>query len=154
MKHAEEYVVEIGKLLLLLRRSPAFSVMPFADLCDHLAWYWNRGTMCYVMGHRDVPRAICLIKLFRHIDQFMDAYVHEPCGEICMIELMVAEDPLAMGAIFEEFVKRWHSVKTVMFDREERTEYGCPRMYSWRQFEKLARRLSYGVIGENAYGQL
>ena len=145
-RHAPEYFAEIGKLLPLLRRSPALSAMTFADLCDHLAYFWNRGTICYVMGYNDVPRAICLIKLFRELDQFMDVYVHEPCGEFCMIELMVAEDPLAMGVIFDEFVKRWYGVKTVLWDRQERTELGAPRMYSWRQFEKLARRLSYGII--------
>ena len=108
--------------------------------------------MCYVMGHNEEPRAICLIKLFRRLEQFLDPYVHDPCGEFVMIDLMVAEDPLAMGMIFEELVKRWHSAYTVLWDRGERTEPGAPRMYSWRQFEKVARRLSYGVIGENVYG--
>ena len=50
------------------------------------------------------------------LEQFLDAYVHDPCGEFCMIELMVAEDPLAMGAIFEEFVKRWRGAKTVLWE--------------------------------------
>ena len=152
MRHAPEYVAEIGKLLPLLRRAPAFSAITFADLCDHLAYFWNRGTMCYVMSDYSEPRAVCLIKLFRNIEQFMDVYVHEPCGEFCTIELMVASDPLAMGMIFEELVKRWRGAKTVMWDRGERTEPGAPRIYSWRQFKKLARRLSYGVIGENVYG--
>ncbi len=63
-----------------------------------------------------------------------------------MIEVMVADDPLAMGKVFEQFKERWGPHRVILWDREERTEVGAPRMYTWHRFEKLARRLSYGVI--------
>lgn len=145
-RHHPVFLSVVDSLLPLLQRSKALTAMPFDDLCDHLAYFWNHGTISYIIGQDERPRAVCLIKLFRNLGQFMDAYVHEPGGEFCMIECMIADDPLAMGQIFEEFTQRWGPYRTILWDREERTEIGSPRIYKWRQFEKLARRLTYGVI--------
>jgi hypothetical protein len=145
MKHCPEFLAVIANLLPLLRRYRPFAQMQFEALCDHLAWYWNMGAMSYVIDDQG-GRAVCLIKLFRRLEQFLDSYVHEPCGRFCMIELMAANDPLAMGQTFEELTARFGPQRIVLWDRGTRTESGAPRMYQWAQFEKLARRLTYGVI--------
>lgn len=146
MTHCPEFLVVVSKLLPLLRRHRPFAEMRFDELCDHLAWYWNHQTMCFVLSEFGEPRAVCLIKLFRHLPQFLDLYVHDPCRQFVMIELMVADDPLAMGQICEELTDLYGSQECVMWDRQERTESGAPRMFTWNQFMKLARRISYGTI--------
>lgn len=114
------------------------------DIADWVAWYWNRGTISYVIDDFNQPQGICLIKLFGRLHQFMEM-VHEPCGQFVMLELMVANHPLAMGQIYEDLVKRWGPQRVVMWERGARTENGVPRMYSWAEFEKLARRITYGI---------
>ena len=134
----------------LLRQSDRFRKMPFADLCDYVAYFWNRGTISFVFDDSGEAQGVCLIKLFRDLNQFLDPFVHEPCGQFCMIELMVASDPVTFASIFDELVDRWGRQDVIMWDRGERTENGAPRMYRWREFQKLARRLTYGWITENA----
>lgn len=143
--HSAGFVERVCVLAPLVRKHPPLTEMAFEPLCDWLAWYWNRGTLCYVLNADGTPVAVCLVKLFREIGQFMDPLVHDPCGRFCLIELMVAEEPIAMGTIFDELKRRFGPQGIIMWDRGERTESGAPRMYTWKQFRKLARRLTYGV---------
>jgi hypothetical protein len=143
-QHHPEYLRRIHLLAPLLRQYQPLSMLQVDDIADWIAWYWNRGTIAYIIDDYDVPQGVCLIKLFKRLNQFMDL-VHEPSGKFAFIELAVAEQPLAMGQMLEIFIKRWGPQAVVMWDRSERTESGCPRMYRWSQFQKLARRLSYGA---------
>lgn len=145
MRHDPRYLVQVSKLLPLLWQHSPFRAMSFDDLCDYLAFYWNRGTLCYVMNHDDTPAAVCLIKLFSRLPQFEEDFVHVPNGGYVMIVLMVADTPNAMGQVYEEMVARWKPREIVMWDRGARTESGTPRMYRWDQFAKLARRITYGI---------
>lgn len=144
--HSDGFKKKMRVLAPLLRNHPPLSALQFDQLCDWVAWYWNRGTLCYVLNEDGSASAVALVKLFRDLRQFMDPFVHDPCGRFCMIELMVAEEPLAMGTIFTELSQRFGPQSIVMWDRQERTENGAPRMYRWHQFRKLARRLTYGVV--------
>jgi hypothetical protein len=150
MKHAKEFVRIMRQLKPLLRQHPPLASMSFEDLCDYLAWYWNNGTLAYVIDEQGA-HAVCFCRLFRWLEQFLWAGAHEPCGEFCMLELMVADEPNAMAGIFKIFKDRWGPQKVVMWDRGERTENGTPRMYRWDQFEKLARRLTYGLTEETVH---
>jgi len=145
MKHAKEFIQIMTILKPLFRESDRFCVMPFADLCDYVAWFWNRGTISFVFDDLGEAQGVCLIKLFRDLNQFLDPFVHDPCGRFVMIELMVATQPLAFASMFDELVDRWGKQELVMWDRGERTESGAPRMYCWKEFQKLARRLTYGA---------
>jgi hypothetical protein len=146
MKHHPVYVEIMRRLLPLLRQYKPFAGMPFALLCDHLAWFWNRGTMSYVIDSGGKPHAVCLIKLFHRLEYFLWPYIHYPCGKFVMIELMVADEPNAMAHCFNELTQRFGPQEVVVWDRQERTENGCPRMYRWSDFIKLSRRLTYGAV--------
>ena len=146
MNHATKFLVTMTQLEPLLRTHPRLARLTFYELCDYVAWFWNRGTISFVQDDHWEPHAICLVKLFSSLRQFLDPFVHEPCGKFCMIELMVADEPLAMGQIFEDLRARWGPQEIMLWDRGERTEDGAPRMYRWDQFEKLARRLTYGSV--------
>jgi hypothetical protein len=151
MKHAPEYLAVMEKLKPLFREHPRFSVMKYDLLCDWIAYFWNRGTISYLLDGEGA-RGVCLIKLFSRLGQFLEPFVHEPGGKFCMVELLVAKDPLAIAYTYFELVKRWGKPEIIMWDRGERTEGGTPRMYTWDQYEKLTRRLTYGLIeqGENS----
>lgn len=146
IKHAQEFLDTMDKLEPLFRRHPRYCLIPFHDLCEFVAYFWNRGTISFVIDEDGHGRGVCLCKLFRHLSQFFEPLVHEPCGKFCMLELMVAEDPLAMGIICEDLTNRWGPQEIILWDRGERTENGAPRMYTWRQFQKLARRITFGVL--------
>lgn len=122
--------------------------MPFSKICDHFAFYWNRGTFSYSIDDFGEPHGACLIKLFNRLGQFLDPYVHEPTGRFVMIELLVADNPIIMAQLCDDLVARWGPQEIVLWDRDERTEDGAPRMFTWNKFMKLARRLTYGAIEE------
>lgn len=145
-QHHPNFIGIINTLEPLLRKYPPLASMPFSDLLDWMSWYWNRGTLAWWISDFGEPRGVCMIKLFRRVEQFLDRDVHEPCCKFCFIELMVAADPIVMGLLFNEMVDRWGPQDIIMWDRGERTENGAPRMYTWQKFEKLARRLSYGYV--------
>jgi hypothetical protein len=144
--HHPSFVQLINTLKPLLREYKPLRVMRLDDLCDWLAWYWNRGTISWLVDDSGSPQGVCLIRLFRELDQFMDPAAHDPCGEFCFIEFLSAADPITMNSLCQSLVDTWGPQRVVMWDRSERTESGAPRMYRWDQFEKLVRRLSYGLV--------
>jgi hypothetical protein len=144
--HHPNYVATMRTLAPLLRQHPPLAALKFESLCDWVAYYWNHGTISFVINEAGEPEAVALVKLFRSIGQFLDPFIHDPCGRFCMIELMVASEPISMGRICEELTNRWGPQAVMLWDRGLRTEKGCPRMYRWNQFMKLARRLSYGIV--------
>jgi hypothetical protein len=143
--HHPNFVQLIKTLKPLLREYKSLRVMHFDDMCDWLAWYWNRGTMSWQINHAGEPQGVCLIKLFRYAEQFLDHDAHDPCNEFCFIEFLQASDPITMNQLCQALVDRWGPQKTVMWDRGARTEDGAPRIYRWDQFEKIVRRLTYGL---------
>lgn len=145
IKHAQEFLEVMDSLEPLFREWSPLSVMPFHDLCDYVAYFWNRGTISYIIDDWGHAQGVCLIKLFRNLGQFLEPFVHEPCGEFCMLVLMVADGPETMGWICQDLTRRWGPQSIVLWDRGDRTESGAPRMFTWNQFQKLARRITQGV---------
>ena len=132
----------------LMRQGPAYRNWSQKKLFDNLAWYWNRGLVAFFLDSSGVAHGLCLIRLFRRIEQMFDYSVHDPCGEFLFIDLLVADEPNAMADCFEQFFARFGPQKIVIWDRGDRTEEGCPRMYRWDQFLRLAYKLTYGLINE------
>src|SRR5215475_14399762 len=143
MNHAPQYIETMRKLAPLIRDVRKFSVWQLDMLCDWFAYFWNRGTISFVIDTQGQAHGVCAIKFFRNLEGFLEPFVHEPCGRFCMIELMVAKSPTVMGLIFTELTDRWGEVECMMWDRYERTEKGAPRMWTWSQFKKLARRITH-----------
>jgi hypothetical protein len=127
----------------LLREHRTLKKMDFCLLCEWVGYYWNRNTISYAINDAGKPKAVCLIKLFGQLKQFLEPFVHEPTGKFCMIELMVASDPEAMALVHDRLVGRWGAQEFVLWDRGERTEKTRPRIYRWDQFETLVRRFTH-----------
>lgn len=145
-QHAPEYVTIIKRLAPLIRTQFGFRGMRWESLCHHFAYHWNRGTFAYLLDDQGNPHGVCAVKFFRRLEDFLVPYVHDPGHKFCFIELLAADEPNAIAAVWEDLKSRWGPQQIVMWDRGERTENGAPRMYSWEQFDKLARRLTYGAI--------
>jgi hypothetical protein len=145
-EHHPNFLRIVNVLKPMLRAYPPLSVLTFDDLADYMSWYWNRGTMSWVISEEGEPQGVCLIRLFRRLEQFIDHNVHEPCGEFCLIELLASSDPVTTGLLHDGLVDRWGAQKIMMFDRGARTENGAPHMYTWEQFRKISRRMSYGLV--------
>ena len=148
MNHDPYFIATMSKLIPVIRQQRAFSVMPFDKLCDHFAFFWNRGTFVYSIDAFDVGHGACSIRVFRELNQFLEPYVHEPCGRFCMIDLLVGDTPNVIGQLCDDLVTRWGPQEVMLWDRDERTEGGAPRMYRWERFMKLANRLTYGILEE------
>jgi len=146
MRHAPEFLTVMESLAPLLRRHPPLCAMSYGELCDYVALYWNRGTIAFVTDSQGEGQAVCLIRLFRHLEQFLFKSPHEPCGIFCQIELLVANDPVSMASVCEELVDRWGRQSIVLWDRGTRTGEGAPRMFRWHQFQKLVKRVTHGVL--------
>jgi hypothetical protein len=154
MTHSPQFMAAMVQLEPLIRTGKLYRKMKFGDMCDWVAYYWHRGTLSYLLQGEEAV-GVCLIKLFRHLGQFLEPFVHEPCGEYCWVELLVAKEPGAIAHAYFEFKNRWGPQKIMFWDRGERTWSGCPKMFTWDQYEKLTRRLTDGMIDneEEFYGR-
>jgi hypothetical protein len=115
-----------------------------SSLVDYLSMFFVRNTLALSLCGPKV-HAVCCIKLFDRLEQWLDRWPHNPTGKFCMVDLMVAISPNAMADCFELLVNRWGPQEVVLWERMERTQEKVPRMYTWSQFEKLARRITYGL---------
>ena len=149
MNHAPEYIRTMRSLEPLLRGSKQFLFWEFDAICDWLSFFWNRGTISFVIDDEGRAHGVCTIKLFRNLGQFLEPFVHDPCGRFVMIEVLIADSPEVMAELCDELTDRWGKQAIVMWDRGERTESGAPRMFRWHQFQRLARRMTTGFAMMN-----
>lgn len=120
---------------------------PPEKLEGYLQWHASRGLLAISMVGEEVF-AVCTIRLFNQLEDWLNPWVFDPCGAFCMIDLMVAASPLAMAECFQVLTARWKARPIVLWERRERTDQtnGPPRMFRWDQFMTLARRITYGTI--------
>ena len=77
--------------------------------------------MAYRISDTDEPQGVCLIKLFKRLDQFMDRDAHDPCGKFAFIECSVALNGRIMAMLLEDLENRWGPQEIVMW-RTGRTD--------------------------------
>ena len=118
---------------------------PEAKLRDYLAWFADKDLLA-ISASRGEIYGVCTIKLFDQLEDFLSPKAFNPTGKFCMVDLLVAVSPVAIAQCFETLFGRWGPQETMLWDRGERTEGGAPRMYTWQQYLKLTRRLTYGLV--------
>jgi hypothetical protein len=128
-----------------------YRAMPEKSVYDTLAWYWNRGLMDIAEDRLEF-RGICLIRPIENLDDFLDPLAFHPIGRFIWVELLIATDPVTIASLFNTLVLKWGRRETVLWDRGDRTQRGAPRMYRWDSFEKLAKRLTFGLTESKDYG--
>jgi hypothetical protein len=150
MKHAPQYLETMESLVPLIREARRYSCWQFDTLCDWFAYFWNRGTIAFVIDAGGNAQGVCAIKLFSRIEQFLEPFVHEPTSKFCMVDLLVAVSPIAIADCFEILFGRWGPQEIMIWERGDRTAQTdrAPRMYTWAQYLKLTNRLTYGIVKE------
>jgi hypothetical protein len=132
-----------------------WALAPADDLYGYLGRFWGKDLLA-VSCSDDQIYGVCTIKLFDRLEDWLKPFVFEPTGKFCMVDLLVAVSPLAIADCFEVLFKRWGPQEIMIWERGERTEQttGAPRMYTWKEYMKLTRRLTYGTVKEEQiYGQ-
>ena len=116
-------------------------------LATYLAWFQDRGLLASSFVGEE-PFAICAVRFFDRLEDFLDQWAFNPEGDFCMIELLVSASPLAQADTFNQLVGRWGPRKVVIWERGDRTieSAGSPRMFTWEGFVRLTRRMTYGTI--------
>jgi hypothetical protein len=142
MIHAKEYVETMEALVDMIREVPKYSCWKFNTICDWFAYAWNRGTFSYVIDDFGVGQGVCVIKLFSRLEGMLEPFIHEPEGGFCLVDVLSAKSPQAIGMLYSSLKERWGPGRIMLWDRGARTEKGAPRMYRWDDYEKLTRRLT------------
>jgi hypothetical protein len=101
--HAPEYVDIMFRLTPTIRQQPTFCVMPFEDICNYFAFYWNRGTFVYSIDDFGKAHGVCAIRMFDRLEKFLTPYIHEPCNKFCVIDCLVADTPVVAANLCENW---------------------------------------------------
>jgi hypothetical protein len=118
---------------------------PDQKLYEYLAWFWGKDLLAVSFCGEEI-NGVCTIKLFDQLEDFLSPKAFNPTGKFCMVDLLVATNPMAIANCFEKLFARWGPQEIMLWDRNERTEKGAPRMFTWEQYLKLTRRLTYGLV--------
>ena len=118
---------------------------PNQKLYEYLAWFWGNDLLAVSFQEEEIY-GVCTIKLFDRLEDFLSPKAFNPTGKFCMVDLLVAVSPVAIANCFEILFKRWGPQEIMLWDRGERTEKGAPKMFTWSQYLKLTRRLTYGLV--------
>ena len=104
--------------------------------------YWRFGTLSWVEDWRGRILGVCLVKLFDDIKLMDERRIHVPRGTYLMIEHFAAAGRNTMRKLFEQVYGMWGKREFILWDRQGITEFSGPRVYTWDQFLKLARRVA------------
>jgi hypothetical protein len=114
-------------------------------LLQYLAWFWDKELLAVSSANGEIY-GVCAIKLFDQLSDFLEPWPFCPTGKFCLVDLLVATSPTAIANCFEILFARWGPQEIMLWDRGGRTEGGTPRMFTWEQYLKLTRRLTYGLV--------
>ena len=140
-----EAILELETVSFIRENHPKWKDSSAAKIAEYLTWFADRGLLAIVASEEEIY-GVCAIKLFDKLTDFLEPWPFDPTGKFCLVDLLVAVSPLAIADCFKVFFDRWGPQEIMLWDRGERTEGGAPRMYTWNQYLKLTRRLTYGVI--------
>ena len=118
---------------------------PDQKLYEYLAWFWGKDLLAVSFQEEEIY-GVCAIKLFDRLEDFLSPKAFNPTGKFCQVDLLVAVSPVAIANCFEILFKRWGPQEIMLWDRDERTEKGAPKMFTWEGYLKLTRRLTYGLV--------
>lgn len=110
-----------------------------------LCWHWVRGLVSISEDESGV-QGLCIIRLISKLEDFLNPLAFDPQGQMIWIELLISTNPVAQADVHDQLERRWGPRAIVLWDRGNRTQYGAPRIFTWVQFGKLKRRMTFGLI--------
>ena len=118
---------------------------PNDKLYEYLSWFRDKELLAISSSGEEI-HGVCTIKLFDQLSDFLEPWVFNPTGKFCLVDLLVATSPTAIADCFETLFATWGPQEIMLWDRGSRTERGAPKMFTWDQYLKLTRRLTYGLV--------
>lgn len=142
---AKDYRITEYVVPFIRERHKKWHKEPDQKVINYLAWFYERD--CLAISMPKEIHGICCIRLFDKLEDFLEPFAFDPSGQFCMVDLLVATTPNAIADCFEFLFKRWGRQEIIIWERLERTcnSLKAPRMYTWEQYLRLTRRLTYGL---------
>jgi hypothetical protein len=139
-------VSQLDSIVAFVREyHPKWRDTPEAKLNKYLEWFQEKSLLAVSHSYGEIY-GVCTIKLFDQLEDFLSPEAFNPTGKFCQVDLLVALSPVAIADCFEKLFARWGPQEIMLWDRGERTEKGAPRMFTWEEYLKLTRRLTYGLV--------
>jgi hypothetical protein len=146
--HCHEFLMVMEEAIPFIRENhPKWERSSDQAIRDYCAWFWNRKLMATSFVGEEIY-GICLIKLFDDLADFLEPFPFNPTGRFALVDLLIAVSPTAIADTFEILFGRWGPQEIMIWDRQERTQGGAPRMYTWSQYLRLTDRLTYGLVSQ------
>jgi hypothetical protein len=111
-----------------------------------LHWHLSKGLVSFSETQDGELRGLCIIRILEKLEHFLDPLAFHPGGGYIWIELLISLDPVAQADVHNQLLARWGARPIVLWDRGDRTQGKAPKMFTWAQFGKLKRRMTYGLI--------
>ena len=129
-------------LAFIRQMFPDWREAPEEDLRAWLLWHWCQGLVAAVTDAQTGEMvAVVVVRLFDEPAGFETAYLHNPNGRICYVELAIAEDKEALLAGIEFLAQRHQSPVQLVFERGVRKL--APKVYLWKRFSQLLENKAY-----------
>lgn len=109
------------------------------DLRGWLTWHWCQGLVIVMEDPMD--GRICALVIARLFDEpkgFETAYLHNPNGRICYVELAISDEPMALKAAIDLFQLR-HGVPVYIMHERASRGLGV-RLRLWKRYGALLEK--------------
>ena len=115
---------------------PEWHGCPQADLRRWLLWHWCQGLVAPILeANSDKLEALVVVRLFDEPEGYESAYLHNPQGRICYVELAIADNKAALRAAVETLRLRHGAPVYLMRDRPLKG-LGA-RIFLWKRYGRL-----------------
>ena len=124
----------IGEVLAYIRQKfPHWNECPEADLRAWLCWHWCHGLVAPITDARTERMvALVVVRLFDEPKGFETAYLHNPAGRICYVELALSDTKEALFVAVQSLAIRHGVPVHLVFERGVRKL--APKVYLWKEF--------------------
>lgn len=127
----------IGQIVDYIRaKYPKWEACPAADLRGWLLWHWCQGLVAPILApDSDKLVALVVVRLFDEPAGYETAYLHNPRGRICYVELAIADTKDALKVAVECLRERFGAPVYLMRDRPLKGL--SAKIFLWRRYGRL-----------------
>lgn len=120
---------------------PAWADCPDQDLRAWLTWHWCQGLIAAMCDPQDGKLcALVVARLLDEPDGYEKAYLHNPSGRICHVELAISEEPEALQAAIALLLSRFSKIPLYVMHERGAKGIGV-RLRPWKRYSSLLEKL-------------
>jgi len=99
-----------------------------------LQWYMNKE-LCGIATDGDEIRGVACVRFLNHSDEGLEPYSHSPNGNVTWVELVVADQGVAISSLFNLLWSKYGRRPFVAYRRELKN--GKIRKFGIKMFDKM-----------------